>query len=287
VNALWLAWLIVREWRTGRVGPAAIPEGYQLGLLGVFVFGAGGAGDMLWHIIFGIEQNIEALLSPTHLMIFLGSVLVFSSPFAAAWRSDDPAGDAPSLRAFLPALTSLTLMITFVAFMNMYVWSLYSDNHIFAFRHAEVENGLIGVLITNLILLAPVLLMLRRWQLPFGAVTLLFTLNTALMGVIPFYPVIDPIVVALIGGLIADGLIQLLRPWGDRVAAFRAVALLIPVALWSLHFIDGQLRWGLAWTIELSSGITTMAALSGLALSILMAPPTLPRHLQGSSELSH
>src|SRR5688572_19616892 len=120
-NALWIGWLIAREWRKGRVGSAAIPEGYHLGLLGVFIFGAGGVGDMLWHIIFGIEQNIEALLSPTHLMLFLGGVLVFASPFAAAWRSGDPAGDAPSFSAFLPALTSLTLVTTFAAFMNMYV----------------------------------------------------------------------------------------------------------------------------------------------------------------------
>ena len=280
VNAAWVGWLIFREWRKGRVGLAAIPQGYHLGLLGVFIFGAGGVGDMLWHIIFGIEMNIEALLSPTHLLLFLGGSLIFASPFAAAWNSDDPAGDAPTLRAFLPALASLTLMVSFTAFMNMYLWSFFSDAHIQPFaRRSATEQGLAEILITNAVMLAPVLLLLRRWRVPFGTVTFLWTLNTVLMGALPFYPVADPIVVALLAGSVADGLIQVLKPWPDRIAAFRTVAMSLPLVLWTLHFVDGQLRWGLGWSLELTAGITVMAALSGLALSLLMAPPALPSRL--------
>ena len=47
----------------------AIPDGYGLSLLGALVFLFGGIGDMLWHEIFGIEDNIEALTSPTHLLL--------------------------------------------------------------------------------------------------------------------------------------------------------------------------------------------------------------------------
>ncbi len=280
VNAAWIGWLILREWRKGRVGLAAIPRGYHLGLLGVFIFGAGGVGDMLWHTIFGIEMNIEALLSPTHLMLFLGGSLVFASPFAAAWGSDDPAGDVPTLGAFLPPVASITLMMSFASFMNMYLWGFWTDAHIQPFaRFAVMEKGLADILITNAILLAPVLLLLRRWQIPFGTVTFLWTLNTVLMGALQFYPVVDPIVIALLSGLIADGLIQILKPWPSRLAAFRAVAVSLPLILWTMHFVAAQLRWGLGWSLELTAGITVMAALSGLVLSLLMAPPAIPDRL--------
>jgi hypothetical protein len=279
-NVLWVGWLIYRELRKGRRGLAAIPQGYHLGLLGVFVFGAGGVGDMLWHIVFGVEQSIDALLSPTHLLLFLGGMLVFASPFNAAWTSGNPADVAPRFIAFAPALASLTLMMTFASFMHMYIWSLYSDIHIDLYGNGAIRSGLAGVLITNLILLAPVLLMLRRWRLPFGSITFLWTLNTVMMGALPFYPVFDPIVIAFIAGLLVDGLIYALGPRANRGLGFYVVAAIAPFILWALFFSAGQLRFGLAWSIELTGGVTVMAALTGLALSLLMAPPALPAHLE-------
>jgi hypothetical protein len=73
--------------------------------------------------------------------------------------------------------------------------------------------------------------------------------------------------------------IRALKPWRSG-AAYRAVAVGVPLLLWSLYFIQGLLDGGLAWPLELTSGITVMAALSGLALSLLMAPPALPAHLE-------
>ena len=41
---------------------------------------AGAIGDMFWHIIFGIEVSIDALLSPTHLLLLIGALLILSGP---------------------------------------------------------------------------------------------------------------------------------------------------------------------------------------------------------------
>src|ERR687885_771958 len=242
-NAAWLAWLVYREWRAGRNGIAAIPQGYHLGLLGVFIFGVGGVGDMLWHIIFGIEQNISALLSPTHLLLFLGGSLILSSPFAAAWGAADPAEDAPSFKAFLPALGSLTLMMSFASFINMYLWAFIQSMHTVAFEDRFITQfpdairpimafsrsaGLESILITNVILLAPVLLMLRRWRLPFGSVTFMFTVNAILMCALTAFRFTTPIVIALGVGLATDALIRALKPWRSG-AAYRAVATGVPL----------------------------------------------------------
>src|SRR5687768_4950696 len=59
---LWTAWLTYRQLAAGRTGFDAIPRGYELGVVGLVVFFLGGNGDMVWHTIFGIEEELEALL---------------------------------------------------------------------------------------------------------------------------------------------------------------------------------------------------------------------------------
>src|SRR5882757_7159669 len=67
----------------------SVPPGYELSLLGVAIFLVGGAADMAWHLVFGIEANVDALFSPTHLVLAVGGVLMASGPFRSAWRRAD------------------------------------------------------------------------------------------------------------------------------------------------------------------------------------------------------
>ncbi|WP_164744347.1 hypothetical protein [Paenibacillus xylaniclasticus] len=48
---------------------------------------------MSWHTAFGIETDTAALLSPPHLTLLIGGVLIPSSPFRAVWN-DSP--ESPS-----------------------------------------------------------------------------------------------------------------------------------------------------------------------------------------------
>ena len=289
----WTGFLVLREWRTGKSLIGSIPHGYHLAVLGVCIFGVGGMGDMTWHTIFGVEQNLDALLSPTHLLLLLGGTLIFASPFLAAWTSPNPAEDAPSFPTFLPTLGSLTMMTSFVSFMHMYLWAVTRDLHSASFVDGIVTRystavrpltnwttiaGLNNILITNVVLLAPVLLMLRRWRIPLGSVTFLFTVNTILMAALEAFDGAHVIVIMLVTGLVADGLIQLIKPWNGHIARFRAVAVLIPLALWTIYFGATLLGPGIAWSLELTAGITVMAALSGFVLSLLMIPPAIPIH---------
>ena len=68
----------------------------------------GGVGDLLWHQVFGIEQGIAALLSPTHLLLFTGVALILLAPFRAAWSS--PESPSAGVLGMLPALLSITLL---------------------------------------------------------------------------------------------------------------------------------------------------------------------------------
>jgi hypothetical protein len=44
--------------------------------------------------------------------------------------------------------------------------------------------GITSILLQDALLMALVLLLLRRWALPFGSLTLIFTLNAALMSIL-------------------------------------------------------------------------------------------------------
>jgi hypothetical protein len=282
--AAWIVWLIARQVQQGRTGLAAVPQGYALGLAGVLIFGAGGVGDMVWHTVFGIEQSLDALLSPTHLLLFLGATLVLTSPLRAAWAARDREV-APGWGALLPALLAVALTTSLISFMNMYFWPTVED---FASATAwagqaarypsaarRIHNllmieGLTGILLANAVLLAPVLLMLRRWRVPFGAVTLIFTLNAVLMGALVEFRNGSWIAAALAAGLAADGLIAALRAGPGRTGALRAVATAVPLVQWALYFVAQQLDGGVAWSIEMWSGVIVMAMLSGLGLSVLM-----------------
>jgi len=287
-NALWIGWLM-RHPRAGQAGRWGLPVGYDLSLIGVFVFGVGGFADMLWHLVLGIEVSTQALLSPPHLALFTGVLLIVTGPLRSAWAFAEPGSDAPGFRALLPALLSATEMVGFITFMNMELWGLGwtehtgNDARANAASHrlqnlAETQN-LAQILLTTVVLLAPVLLLLRRWRLPFGSVTLLYTVVALLMGAMLSYGVQYPerVLAVVLAGLGIDLLIRYLRPTPARPVALRALAFLAPVVLWGLHFLIVPLRaGGEAWSIELWAGITIMAGLAGIALSLLIAPPAIP-----------
>jgi hypothetical protein len=265
-----------------------VPAGYGLGLVGAALFLAGGVADGIWHTVFGIEREIEAALSPTHIALFVGALLMFTTPLRAAWSSGRLAA-APSLRAFLPALLSLTFAVLLVSFLFFYLsafrdpaatlpverWARDAAGSFPALSYTR-QHGVASVLVTNLLLVAPVLLLLRRWRPPFGSATLLFVTVTAVTTATQEFAHGELVLAALAGGLAADWSIAWSSRTASRASAYRLVATVTPLAMWSSYFLVLELRDGIAWPAELWTGSIVFASLSGLALSLLMAPPPRP-----------
>jgi hypothetical protein len=278
--ALWIGRIALPHLRQGRAGLASMPRGYTLGLVGVIIFGVGGIGDMIWHIIFGIEVDIAALLSPTHLILWLGGTLILSSPFRAAWSDPDPAGDRPRLSSFLPALLSLTLSTLFATFFHMYLWVPEHGGAFMPYTHyiqiaypsavrillpTSQIRELAEITITNLLLLIPTLMMLRRWRTPFGSISILLTTVLFFMDGLNSFSNWPMVVFALVAGLVADALAG--RP--NRTWAIHSAMAAIPLIFWTLRFVGGHLTIGLAWPPELWVGSIVLAVGSGFFLSLL------------------
>ena len=280
----WLAWQVIRHQERGYPLARAVPIGYGLGVVGAAIFGVGGVSDGVWHTVLGIEVSIDALLSPPHLVMFTGALLVLTTPLRAAWHRPD--GTAPSLRAFLPALLSLVLTTLLVAFFFMY-WGAFTT---FAWTPLGAEwaseddiaffiqsTGVAEVLATNLILLFPLLVATRRWRLPAGTATVLFTAVAVGLNAMAAFEPWWLIVPALVGGVVADLLGARLGVGPDGpVRALRLWAVAVPLVLWGLFFTAVALGTGLGWPATLWGGAILLAALSGLALSLLAVPPALP-----------
>ena len=265
---------MIRSNKIGSQSPtwiAAIPVGYKLGAAGVILFFVGGLGDMYWHTVFGIEKNIEALLSPTHLLLLSGALLILTSPYRAISAAEK--STAPTFRQLLPALTSIGLTFTVFAFFLMYAWS-FRQSLWMAREEDAIGRAVVDFLITTMILVIPLMFVLRRWKLPFGTVTFFFLFESIFLAVLDGFRDYGSIIILLISGVIGDVLFREIKEREVTDWRYKAVFFVLPVLIWGLYFTNLKLFHTLDWSPELWGGSIFLCALSSLGLSILAAPVT-------------
>jgi hypothetical protein len=162
--------------------------------------------------------------------------------------------------------------------LNFPKWSpdgktiLYSAN-----GHAQPPDlfnsqslAIAGILLQTALLMGIVLWLVRRWALPVGALTLMFTLNGLLMSVFN-----DQTLLALpmLGaGLFTDTLLWRIGSLTGQRWRFLLFAFLVPVGLNMLQFLVLYLTAGIGWSIHLWLGSIFMAGILGLLLGILAVP---------------
>jgi len=121
-------WLCVMAWRRRGAGGRWVygfAVGYRLGAGGVLVFAAGGVADMLWHLAFGVEAGLDALVSPTHLVLLVGGMLLLTSPLRAVVHRNG--GRLPvTVRAGWPALAAVAASVALAGFFLSYL-SVFVD----------------------------------------------------------------------------------------------------------------------------------------------------------------
>jgi hypothetical protein len=254
---------ITRRRLAGRAWRAALPLGYGATLAGVAIFAAGGVGDLIWHTLFGIERSIEALLSPTHLMLITGIILIASGPLRAAWRR--PA-DRLSWARGLPALLAMFSILATLTFITQYLYPFDSD-----WYSRGVALDIASALTFTAILMGGLLLLIGRWWLPFGWITLL--LGGIALAMSALNDIGQSVWLALIVGLIADVLYVLLHLTRARPGRLRLFAFAVPATLFAGFFFALNLYGLLDWVIHLWTGVIFLTGAAGILLSFLLAPP--------------
>jgi len=273
--------------RQGRPWREALPIPYRASLLGSIIFLFGGLADMTWHTLFGIEQSLDALLSPPHLVLALGASLLITGPLRAAvmqaqhpsQAGSPPTSPGPTVRLPFPALLSISVLVALLGFFSMYThpWIELSDRpfgsiglaNLFYIETTSPSVMVSAVLLQSLILVSAVLFLVRRFRLPPGALTFLFTFTTFLAASIHTNWGLIPL--GLLAGAAADALVPILRP-GERTYRTQLFAFLLPVIQYSLFFGALKLSGDLAWTHQLWTGTIFLAGIAGWLASMNTFP---------------
>ncbi|MCY4526540.1 MAG: hypothetical protein OXB89_08010 [Anaerolineaceae bacterium] len=281
-KGIFLAGMQLRNVSRGHSWLRALPRGYLTSLVGIVMMATSGFLDFLWHTAFGIEADIEASFSPPHLLLALSALVFMSGPLRALWgRTEAQRGWAQLFPAIVSALLVWSIFSLFTQFAHAISWvELYTaagaPGSLFVRDHALTARVIIPAILMNAILL----LLLRRWPLPFGAVTFLLLGNSLLMFLLRSAGYGGDnwwiLLAALIAGVIGDLLLRgLQRP---RIAALplRVFAFLLPFSYFAAFFVILQLTGGIWWSIHMWTGVSVLAGAFGLGLSYVAVPPPLP-----------
>jgi hypothetical protein len=135
------------------------------------------------------------------------------------------------------------------------------------------------VLIPSLLLMGFILTAILRWKLPIGSLTFLIAGSSLLLFVMSisysrqYWQVL---IAALLGGILADVLLQILQPSRERVKALRWFSFLVPALLFLFYFLSLILTHGIWWNSNMWLGMIFFSGMTGLGLSWLAVPPYAP-----------
>lgn len=289
--------IAARSRTTDRPWQETLPVGHGLTLGALAAFAAGAAGDLVWHETLGIEVGVEALLSPTHLLLLSGGLVALSAPFRSAWASDE---QSPRMRAFAPTVLALALLTALVGFFLLYLSPFLNDAAGTRFERlpgvvsehpssdvGELQQmvGIASILMTSVLFAVPAHLLLRRWRPPVGTFTLFFGVLIFLFAALDEFGQPSMVLAGLAAGVAID-------VFASRVTPPAAVAIGV-VLMWLSYFGLYQLaEGGVAWSAELWTGTTVLAGLivGGIGLLAqppMVAPPASGRPGRSSMPLSH
>lgn len=247
-----------------RRGPRAPLRLLPTATYGLGTLCLGGVADAVWHEAFGVEAAFEALVSPPHLLILLGLVLLVVAPVGALARGTDSPLDGVESVVLALSVTSLLLV---VSLFTGYLTPLIGGSEFQAGTYTEplvgtstneydLARGLaVGLWFSALVSLTVVVVRARAapvvgtWTIAFG-----------FLGVAPLAAtgeVAAPITVGLVVyGLVSD--VGCLRPRPHPLLTGAAAA-----AMWAALFAITARRGDLLWSRALWSGVIATGFLVG------------------------
>ena len=227
------------------------------------------------------ESGIDALVSPSHLVLVLSAILFMSGPLRSFVTQGRTGGGWTQLFPPVTAtLAVLTLATLFTGFAN--VWSQV-DRYVSIDPDSSLKLAeawtVAAVLVPAALMTGALLYLRQRMVLPFGAVTLLLLGNALIMFYIRFEDTSPHLVVLLaplLAGLLGDWLLAR-PPGGSQIVALRRFAFLVPFVMMFSLFVILQLSASIWWTTHMWAGVSCMAGAVGLGMSALLTPKPLPQ----------
>ncbi len=237
----------------------------------------GGIVDALWHEAFGIEASFEALVSPPHLIVFAGLVLLMVAPVAAV--AEGPTVLLDGVRSLVLAL-SVTSLLVVISLFTGYLTPLIGGSEFQAgayleplvgtgFTDVDTPRGL-GTTLWFGTLASLVVVLVRARTAPAPGT---WTVAFGLLGVAPLVAT-DGVALPVTVGLVVFGVLS------DVVATRRpphpVLSGLAVGAMWAAMFGVIGRRGDLIWSGELWGGVVATGFLVGSAACAAVRWATRP-----------
>jgi hypothetical protein len=281
-TAAWTAVVISRNRAPGQPLTQAIPPGYRGTVVGLILFAIAGGLDLLWHELLGIEVSLDALVSPTHLLLGFSLFLILGTAVRSARASHSASpDDHPALTP--AALFAVVLMTGLGAFFLIYVSAFVRPGPTARFvptpfgspgrvqSEMPVVVTLASYLLTTALIIAPFLFTLSAARRPVrGVVTLLVAaaawLPVAMLGFHTYS--ISGATGATLAAVVADLLLaRLPAAWlGRRLPAVTGG---IAALLWTGQLAAFAVTDAIRWPVSLWLGAVVLSAAMAAGLALL------------------
>jgi hypothetical protein len=274
----------LRNHRRGYSWPDSVPEPYRLALIGIPIFLGAGIGDLIWHRLLGLEEGIDALLSPTHQFIGLGIFFLSSGPIRSVLA--DRARTATLARQ-LPLVLGLAAWLTLAHFGTAYAFNPaagrtnapppiapYTPDYLTALSigYYKLSIGLLVVIFQSTLVSGFALWLVSRIRACPGVMTLLllignvpaaaaFTNQSGLLAI--------TFAQSLLTGIVADVLIARWDPQPERMKRFRWFAAIVPMTYLGTYLIGTIVADGTWWDWNITLGAWIWSGVCGFALSLV------------------
>ena len=246
---------------------------FDVGILGACIFAVGGGSDAIWHSLLGIEVGIEPLITPSHLMLFLGAFLMLDHVFAS--RPNKEILDTASLFALA---SSYALIVYITQFVNPFFEPyMFFQNNEFIYQAFSASSVFFQAILSSVVFVYAI-----RFNVLPRNMALIYLISFMYQSLI--FLLGDPQL--LFGTLIAGGFISLLiyqiSSWYYRTNHDRKIQIStalvgaiygLTVVLYIL-FIATNGGYDLPWRFYGLGGLITTPLLFGYMVGNLGVSPT-------------
>jgi hypothetical protein len=265
----------------------AIPRTYRYPLLGIPIFILSGLGDLVWHHVLGIEEGIDALLSPTHQGLGLGVFFISAGPILSALRNR---GELRTFTDQLPLIFSLATWIELIHFGTAYAFdpgagrvnapppiAPFTPDYLTAIALGYYKSGMgvLVVLFQSTVMAGFALFAGTRFPLRPGALTLMYVLGNfaAAAAFTNDTPLLATVVgMSIVAGMLGDVIVARLHPVPENMGAYRLLGTAVPAAYFATYFIITAAAERVWWDWNVMLGAIIWAGVIGFGLTLLSQP---------------
>ncbi len=267
-----------------RLRNGGLPRGYHLAVLGIPIFLLAGVGDLIWHELLGIEEGVDALLSPTHQCLGLGIFFLAAGPIRAVLADRV---NSTTLRTQLPLILSLVAWLTLFHFGTAYAFDPAAGRTnapptqngatpdyltAVAIGYYKISIGVLIAIFQAMAITGFALYTASRIRLAFGGFTIFYVLGNAAAAAAftnesPL--LLTTLLQSLVAGLVADIFVRRRDPQPDNPAAYRLFAVTVPLAYMGTYLVVTLALSHVWWDWNEALGAWLWCGVTGFALSLI------------------